>query len=291
MRKKSIFICLAIAFVILNPFFSNAEDEILWSYLNLPPIHIEAEPFANKGYADFVLQLLIHNMDGYKHNILNCNMGRTMIMFRNQEKIGHPAILKTSDRENYIEFSIPAYVLIPNGVLMPKNHLNQFKPYMNNEGQFLIEKAITQSDLRAGISFDRAYGGIIDSILIKYKNHKNIVVNYVDKPLTKNLFAMMQLGRIDYLIGYPIEGQYYAKVTSNSENIIYLPIAGMPEYILGYIGFPKNEWGKTIIKKINTILEKHRNTHEYQDAYEFWLDENSVERYRKYVREVYGIGN
>ena len=121
---------------------------------------------------------------------------------------------------------------------------------------------------------------------MKYKNHKNIIVLY-DQNLSNNLFELMVAGRIDYIIGYPYEGQYYSKI-SDMEDVVCLPIEGMPDYLLGYVGFPKNEWGKAIIAKINPIIKSNRNTPAYHSAYEFWLDEISINRYRQYAREVYG---
>lgn len=99
--------------------------------------------------------------------------------------------------------------------------------------------------------------------------------------------AMMHRGRLDYIIGYPIEGQFLNKALGGKSTIESFPIEGMPDYFLGYIGCPKNEWGKEVITKINAVLQSHRNTPEYHAAYEFWLDENSIKRYREFVKEVY----
>ena len=263
-------------------------DEINWIYLGFPPVHIEEVPFANKGYGDFVLQLLIDNLEGYEHKRLKCNIARALELLKDQAKVGHPAFLKRSDRDSYVEVSVPAYVLIPNGILVPSHQLSKFQPYINDEGKFLLEKAITKSNLKIGISAERAYGDIIDKILMKHKNHKNIFINYDEAFLLKRLLIMMNAGRIDCIIGYPNEGQYYARQPENNLKLNSLPIEGMPDYFLGYIAFPKNKWGKSIVKKINSILKKNRDTTEYKAAYEFWLDENSIKRYRKYVREVYG---
>lgn len=286
MKKMYMLICIIIIILLLNPLCSYSDDNISWICRNFPPVFIEDGPDAKKGYGDFVVQLLINNLEGYKHDFIKCNMKRSLILLKNQEKVSHPAILKRSDRENYIEFSIPAYVLLPNGVIILKNNLNKFSPYMNDKEQFLLENAITQSELKLGILIGRAYGGIIDKILTKYKNHRNISVIHNEENV--HLHKMLKAKRIDYTIGYPIEGQYFAKIIKSSENLLCLPVDGMPEYYKGYIGFPKNDWGKKNIKKINSIIEKNRNTTEYHAAYEYWLDENSIMRYRNYVKEVYG---
>ena len=137
-------------FLCVTPQSGCCGDEISWIYLGLPPIYIEEGPLANKGFGDFFLQLLIKNLGGYDHKLLKCNIARAQMMLKNQEKVGHPAILKRPDRESYVAFSIPAYVSIPSGALVPKIHLNKFKPFLTNKGIFSLERAIAQSDLKAG---------------------------------------------------------------------------------------------------------------------------------------------
>ena len=264
------------------------DDQISWIYLDFPPVHIAEGPFTNQGYGDFVLQLLINNLEGYEHKRLKCNIARAQELLKNQAKVGHPAFLKKSDRNSYVAISVPAYVLIPNGVLVLNHQLHKLESFINKEGIFLLEKAITQSNLKVGISAERAYGGVIDRILTKHKGHQNLFINFDEKQFLQKLISMMAAGRIDCIVGYPNEGQYYAKQSENNIDITCLPVEGMPDFVLGYIAFPKNEWGKAIIQKINPILKTYRNTQQYHAAYEFWLDDNSIRRYRQYVRDVYG---
>lgn len=282
-----LFLAMVLAGLSITPLSGHCNDEISWIYLGFPPVFIEDGPFANQGYGDFVLKVLMDNVTGYTHKRLKCNVVRAQELLRSQANVGHPAFLKRPDRDSYTEVSIPAYVLIPNGVLVPSDQVNKFKSFINANGAFLLERAVTQSKLTVGISAGRAYGGIIDQILTKHKGHQNIFTTFDEQHLLDKLLLMMKAGRIDYLIGYPNEVQYYAKQNEYDRSITCLPVEGMPDYFLGYIAFPKNAWGKSIVEKINPILEKHRNTPEYHAAYEFWLDQKSIERYRRYVREVY----
>ena len=287
MKKKHILLWLIIVPFLLGPRYGCAEDQISWIYLGFPPVHIEDGPLKGQGYGDFVLNLLIDNLDGYDHHRLKCNVARALAMLQNQEHVGHPAFLKRSDRDRYVETSIPAYVLIPNGVLALKGRLGSLTPYINRQGRFLLDKAIEQSDLTVGISAERAYGQAIDETLARYKDHENIVVRFDGGLLLEKLVLMMNSGRIDYVIGYPMEGQYYAKLIGGHLDIVSIPVEGMPDYLLGYIGFPKNEWGRSVMSKVNAVLMKNRSTPAYRAAYEFWLDENSINRYRKYAEEVF----
>lgn len=90
------------------------------------------------------------------------------------------------------------------------------------------------------------------------------------------------------VLGYPQECKYFTKGIYNSEQLVFLPIEGMPEYLPVWVGAPKNTWGKAIINKVNKILLEKRHTSEYLKLYEDWIYENSIPRYRQIAKRVYG---
>ena len=281
---KTVYIVVLLLSLSCQP--SLAGDQITWLYSDFPPIFIDSGPLKGKGFVDSIVQLLTNELHDFDHDFLKVNAKRTFILLKKKEKVCYPALLKIGNREKFIEFSTPANVMIPSCAIVPESELEKFKPYMNQSGEFLFDKAIAESVLRVGISAGRAYGAPIDKVLLKYQNNKNILKNY-DVNLADILFTLMHSAKIDYVLGWPTEGQYYQKHSREKKSLICLPIKGMPEYVLGYIGLPKNDWGRRVINKINTILDKNTKLPEYHSAYEFWLDSNSLQRYRKFAKEVY----
>ncbi|WP_147821959.1 TIGR02285 family protein [Salidesulfovibrio onnuriiensis] len=271
-------------FFLIHSLPAAAQDTITWIYSDFPPVHITSGPLKGQGYGDYITTLLINNMPEFHHERLSCNPLRAKELMLQKSKVANPALLKRPDREKFIEFSIPAYVVIPNTALIFKRHLEKLTPYLNKEGQLQLARAITESNLKLGINVERAYGGIIDETLAKYKTHRNIHTNFT---MLGSQLALMEKERIDYAIGYPMEAQYLNKKYKNRDAIVCIPIEGMPDYYLGYVGCPKNEWGKNVIGKINEVLLKYRNTPEYKEGYESWLDENSIKRLREYIKEAY----
>ncbi len=282
--SKAIFIGVLLLF--LSCHSSLAGDRITWLYSDFPPIFIDNGPLKGKGFVDYTVQLLISELDDFDHDFLQVNAKRTLIMLKTKKKVCYPALLKTSDREEFIEFSTPSNVMIPNCAIVPESKLYKFKPYLNKSGEFLFEEAIAKSNLKVGVSAGRSYGGPIDNILSKYQNNENILENY-DMQLADILFTLMNSGKIDYVLGWPTEGQYYQRHSREKISLVCLPIKGMPEYILGYLGLPKNDWGRMVVSRINAILDKNTKLPEYHSAYEFWLDDISLQRYRKFAKEVY----
>jgi len=282
-NNKLVWLIFVIFF--LHSLSVSAQDKITWLYSGFPPVQIESGAYAKKGYIDFVVHLLIDNLVDFEHSELKCNYARSHELLKEQERVAHPALLKRSDRELFTEFSIPSYVLLPNEILVPTRVAHKLKQFIDDDGLFHLEDAITQSDLRLGIASERAYGGIIDKVLEKHQNNPNIHVRYETDLLTQ-LFKLMEHDRIDYIIGYAAEGQYFEKTKKTNDRIVSIPVKDMPKYYLGYVGLPKNLWGKSVIGKVNAILEKHRNTPEFHAAYEYWLDDEAKKRYRKLVKEI-----
>ncbi len=86
---------------------------------------------------------------------------------------------------------------------------------------------------------------------------------------------------IDYIIGYPCEATFFLKISKRKDVIVSIPVEGMADYIPGYYALPKTTWGKKMVKRVNIVLKKYRDSEEFHKTYEFWLDERSRAFYRK----------
>jgi len=49
-------------------------------------------------------------------------------------------------------------------------------------------------------------------------------------------------------------------------------IKGAPAYSVGSIACPKTPWGKSVIKRVDEVLEKLKPTKAYQDALTTWWE-------------------
>lgn len=279
--KKSVKLFSFVLIVMLfYPSQGWTKDKVTWLVSNFPPIHIAEGPFSGKGYGDYVTDLLIENLPEYKHEKIKSNFIRSLEMLKQKERVVHPALLKRPDREKYILFSVPTYVHFPSGLLILKKNLELFEPFMDTEGRVSLEDILLQSRMKMGVAAERAYGSSIDELLLKYRGHANIVISH-KVYLMADIIAMLLSQRLDCALGYPEEGRFVARTMNSDEDLIWLPVQGMPKYMLSYIGFPDDEWGKVLAERVNVILRKHRNTPEFHAAYEYWLDEASAERYRE----------
>jgi uncharacterized protein (TIGR02285 family) len=58
---------------------------------------------------------------------------------------------------------------------------------------------------------------------------------------------------------------------------------------LSYVACSKTTWGKMVIQDVNKVLLEQRPKEQYRAAYERWLDEGSISRYRA-AYENYFLG-
>ncbi len=121
---------------------------------------------------------------------------------------------------------------------------------------------------------------ILDHIIFKYKNNKNIYVRTGINIFTR-LFDMLENRRVDFIIALPYEVKYHMKMNrKNLEDIKTIEIEELKEEKLmyAYVGVTKNEWGKKLISKVNIILEKERKKESYFNIFSEWLDEDSIKK-------------
>lgn len=256
-----------------------------WLTGDFPPYNIKDEPFKNQGLADYMLAQVIDSLPGHRHRIIDANPKRIFLMLKSRDHLGYTTALKTDEREKWVLFSLPYIITIPNAVVTTPGkmaHLNQF---INSSGDFVFSKALENQEISVCVSAGRAYGGSIDRELARFKNKANILYAYDD--LFGSALRMLLEGSVHYTIGYPVEAVYFLKKNNLSSQLITIPIAEMPEYILGHFAFPKTAWGKAMVTHTNRILRRHRNSAVYHKIYERWLDEAGTLRYRSLVKQFY----
>ena len=96
---------------------------------------------------------------------------------------------------------------------------------------------------------------------------------------------MLFAGRVDYLMGYPIEAQYVAEKLGKRDELLFYPVAETEKkFTIGHVGCPDTEWGRQVIDNINRILRDYREDPAFVSFYENWLGDDTKQRYRELVK-------
>jgi len=59
-------------------------------------------------------------------------------------------------------------------------------------------------------------------------------------------------------------------------------IAGTPPYLYTYVACTGNDWGRSVIKKVNTVLDRERAKKSYQQFSERWYPQEDRKKVRRY---------
>jgi len=257
---------------------------VTWLDMDVPPFYILKGEYADTGIADEITKLFQHHLPQYAHKRMSVTFARAMEQFKSGESVCHAAFFKTPEREEFAYFSaVPSDIVPPVGITVKKKNLEKFET-----GSPLSLAALLQnSSLRCGAVKGRSYGAEIDQLLLRYQNKKHVFLR-TSGQMYEGMFSMLLADRFDYLIGSPLEAMYASKsVSEKGEEIVNLPLQENSSYLLGYVACTKNEWGKQMIEKVNTVLRQERPTEQYKSFFERWLDERSFVQFRKDYESIF----
>jgi len=264
----------------------QSKDEIVWYRADFPPVTIPCGPDEDTGFFDKAMNHLTDNLLNYEHKFKVANFGRIIAELGRNSKSCCPSLYKNEEREKFIKFSAPAMVVLPNGLISLKKNRKKLAPYIDEKGTISLQKLLQDKQILLGISRGRKYSGGIDQILKQFEGQENILVRS-GADVFKGLMLMMNLKRVDCILGYPIEAGYMSKLYPEFEGYDYIPIKeSTVPFTVGYVGCPNNEWGRNVIRQVDELILELRDN-EFIEYYGSWLDESTRVMHRKIAQDYY----
>jgi len=257
----------------------ETRDEITWYRADFPPVTIPQGEHADSGFFDKTMFFLIDHLMGYTHQFKTANFKRIILELTKKNNVCCPSLYKTPERERFTAFSVPAMVVLPNGIITSESHLKKLSSHIDSEGRVSLRSLLKDDTVTVGISSGRKYSGNIDQIIADFIHQKTVFI-HSGQNVFRGLLSMMYKGRIDCLIGYPAEAEYYARQKDVYRDYKYLPIkeSSVP-FTVGYIGCTNNQWGQKVIQQINdTVRENRLDT--FINFYGDWLEDSTKEYHR-----------
>jgi uncharacterized protein (TIGR02285 family) len=219
-----------------------------------------------QGYLDKLLELTIKELPEYKHTKIKATIARGLHEMEIGEKACHLSIFKSNKRKLFTEFSL-SYMMSPNlQVIISKKLANSLG--LGNDTS--VEELFTKHQLKTIRLPERSYTNKVDKI---FEQHPALI--YSRPTISESgLYAMLKTRRTDFLIASPSIANYV--LADAAIQYKSLTIKGMEKYGIAYIGCSKTPWGKSVIRKINTVLLKIRSTEPYFRAMTMWLSEDDI---------------
>ncbi|SIS67114.1 TIGR02285 family protein [Neptunomonas antarctica] len=279
---------LLVVFLYVGQVSANTDKTITWYKPEFPPLSIVNGSDAGKGYSDRIENYLIQEMGSFDHVILVSPFKRTLRDMKKGLNACSVTLLKTPARSEFIAFTKPARLLLPNDLVVRKADLSKFNHFKDESGRISLEKIIQSGTVRIGYSNGRSYTKPIDALLAKYKGSEKLIERLGNEG-PKGLLTMLTKGNIDAMFAQPVEAQFHGRSIGVASDIVQLPIKEIKEYTVGYIGCSKTPWGEAVIKKIDALLVEAVKRDDFRRFYEDFLDEDSKRRYRKIYAEYFKL--
>lgn len=248
-------------------------SEIVWLRSDHPPAAIESGPDASQGYADQEEAFIRNRLSDFTHRTDWLPLNRIL----NTLKFGGPyctlGLTPTPERAKSMRFTSPIGWIYPNGVIVRRDELARFSPYLDAEQRLNLSLLAQDARFRGGLKLGRTYGPALDKAVQAAKDdHRIDAVNHLAVAL-----GMLRGRRIDYTLAYPGEFAYSAK---QQGEYAFLSTVEASALIPHAAACSLDSSADAAFAAIQRVVDE-RTMAAFLQAYERWLPPDFLPRYRK----------
>ena len=259
------------------------KNTITWHIFEAPPLIITKGEERDTGIVDGVRHLLQENIPKYSHVESKLPYKRFLLYAKQGMNICTPYLFKTAERENFLIFSKPAIVFPGLKVILRKETYEK----LNFKSELSIQKLFKNHKLRLATNKVRTYGPVIDSVVSKYEK-KQLITRHTGS--TSLVFRLLSAKRADFMIDFPNRIKYWAQeLNVNEDDYISVPISEEYKSKISYIACPNTKWGKEVINRVNTVLDKSIPTQKYLSILQRWSSDYHLDEiedlYHRYLNK------
>ncbi|MBX8485366.1 TIGR02285 family protein [Pseudomonas cichorii] len=259
-----------------SPGISQAKDRLIWLLRDMPPATIFSGPYQGQGAIDQFMPVLTARMPEYEHVLMRVNRARSTQMLNDPTLTCDPTLLWTATRAKTIVFSIPTYIVFSNGLVVRKNDMALFTPFIA-DGHIDLRALMDSKTIKLGVVAERSYGSVIDETL-SHTPRQELNEHYGNDAVG-SLLQMERLGRLQALISYWPEARAHALLQGISpEELTFLPVKNTPKYQFTHIGCSDTPQGRQAMEIINREMRTLRET-SLLNFYANWLEPESRTQY------------
>lgn len=262
--------------LVTTPSDLTAKQVLTWAVPPFAPAFITDQSTLT-GYAADTQNWFAQHLPDYDHQVLKVPLARLLAEMRNTADgiRCSSTLIPTPDRREYIAFAKTVLLHLPISVVIRATDFDRFKPFLNENGHILLWRLLANADLDAAVRLERAYGGLVDSHLERYRKSDRVIEVADDTKLLK----LLALKRIDWTLYFPSEAEYYRRQFTPDQRIMTLPIEGNTNLLEATIGCGNTPQGRAAIARINAIIDANP-TMPWTDFYADWLNEQDRNWFR-----------
>jgi polar amino acid transport system substrate-binding protein len=267
-------LCGALAAASCTAPASAATDRLTWGWFNAAPYMIAAGPDKGQGIFDQIRTLLKDEMPEYEHKDVQAPFPRILREISNGNPWCFVGGVKSPEREALYYFSAPVAVFLPFKVVVRRDRLAEFGG--GSSGTVSLAELLNKPAMRSSFLRGRTFTPSINTLL--QQAHLADTRQYHSE--FNEALQMLLAGRLDYLIELPIISTYSARQLGRDGELAALAIREHAEPTMNRVMCPRTEWGKQVVRRVDTVLHAQRAGARYRAIVERWSDDESVRAIR-----------
>ena len=246
---------------------------IYWQTYHRPPGIIKTGEDQGTGFVENALQLITKQMPEYSHRYPISSLTRALTDMKSNKNVCHPALFNTEERSKYIVFSKASIINPGNRIIALKGTLDHLA-----EGNTIdLKRLLERHEFYFSLIKERSYGQAVDDKIGQHLSDSQSQL--LASTELSTVFNMVLKKRVDFTIAFPFELNYFIEKNGIGQNqFASYFIKDIPNFSLGYVACPKNEWGKSVIKKVNKVLSKTKLENSYKRAVTAWWGEEQFSK-------------
>lgn len=231
----------------------QSKERLFWLLRDTPPLTIATGPNQGQGTVDRLLEQIIEGLPEYEHVVLRVNRARSMQRLQEGELACDPMLLRTTQRSKQLTYSTPSMTTRSSELIIRTLDRERFAPFQRPDGVDL-HAALAGGDIKVGVVAERSYGDTLDTLIAQAPEASTLPHHGNDA--VASLLRMEHVGRIEGVLGYRQEANYYAAKVGLPEGALdALPISGVAKTQQLYMACSNTERGRIVIEKINLKLK------------------------------------
>lgn len=248
---------------------NGAEREPLtWAIYDLAPSYlISPNPTPDNlgnGIADSLLKIMIKSMPEYQHKVSVMTMPRVLAEMEAGKHLCVANVRLTSERAR-VAFYTPL-IMTPSPQLVL--HTRVLARHPDWAHGVSLAQIVQDTSLHGQFQALRSFGDNIDAIL---RADTNLNMKSNSGATATNAMRMVEIGRIDYTLEYPMLVYLYRGQYGDSGNLRVLPLLEGEPFTEGYVMCTRNAWGEKVMRRIDKELQNNAASADYQSALARWL--------------------
>lgn len=252
---------------------ADVPGTLIWTVPPFAPAFI-SENGKLTGYAADTQNWFIARLGDYQHKVQEVPLARLLAEMRDSshaEDIHNNArcsttLIPNDERRSYISFARTIFLHLPISVVIRASDEENFKPFLDEQGHVRPGLLMANGEMATALRIGRSYGALIDNYVEQYRNAPQIMPVADDSKLLK----LLELGRIDWILYFPSEAEFYRRDVTPNQQIKSLPIRGNTNLLEATIGCAKTPVGQQAIARINQIIDDNPDM-PWTDFYAAWL--------------------